>query len=80
MADSTALEIRELISLSLNKHFIVKGNYGSKANSVTLIILKKSKRIHLHPALVLRDKIERKKKKVLKHTSNMLSPSEKWED
>lgn len=79
MADSSALEIREIISLSLNKHFMVKGNYGSKANSVTLIILKKSKRIHLHPALVLRDKIE-KKKKALKHTINMLSPSEKRED
>lgn len=41
MADSSALEIREIISLYLNKHFMVKGNYGSKANSVTLIILKK---------------------------------------
>lgn len=81
MADSSTLETKEITSLALNKYTMVISSYGSKSNSVTLILhLKKKKKrknqqIHLPVALVLKDKLE--KKKVLK---KMLPPYESWEN
>lgn len=44
MVESSALEMKEIISLALSKHFMVKSSYGSKTNSVTLILLKGKKK------------------------------------
>lgn len=41
MVESSALEMKEIISLALNKYFMVKCSYGSKTKSVTLILQKK---------------------------------------
>lgn len=57
---------------------MVNSSYGSKTNSLTLILQEKKKeeiKNRLCPARVSRDK--QGKKEVLKDTINMLPPSEK---
>lgn len=44
MVESSALEMKEIISLALSKRFMVKSSYGCKTNSVTLILLKGGKK------------------------------------
>lgn len=68
MAESSALEMNEIIPLALNKHFMVNSSYGSKTNFVTLILQEKKEernkernKNHLCPESVSRDKQGKKR-------------------